>query len=125
MAVLPPAWLPEPWLEACSEPLSPSPEPDALPVLPWLPELHELESLELESLELELLVLELLELLSLPEAPELLELGGGGVEGVVGGWGWVGLLALGQPASSRHRHARPASLSGSDELLLNNFIGSD
>ena len=99
-------------MEACAEPLAPSPELDSQPLLPWLPGL---ELLELELLELELLELELLELdlLSLPEAPELLELGGGGVEGVAGGWGWVGLLALGQPARSRHRQARPVSFIGS------------
>ena len=100
-------------MEACSEPLAPSPELDSLPLLPWLPAL-ELGLFELELLELELLELELLELelLSLPEAPELLEVGGGGVEGVAGGWGWVGLLALGQPARSRDRQASPVSLIG-------------
>ena len=66
----------------------------------WLLELWLLDDWELEDwlLEDELLCEELLEL-----ELELEELGGCGIVGV------VGLLALGQPASNRHRAAAPHS----------------
>ncbi len=78
------------------------------PLLLCEPELGELDELLLaEELELELELLALLELelleLELLELDELLE-------GGVGGCGVVGLLALGQPASSRQA---PARASGS------------
>ena len=92
-----PAW---PWLPDCSpELLDCSPE-----LLDCSPELLE-EELELELLEEELELLD-----------ELL-LGGlllvdGGVElGVDGGWGVVGLLALGQPLNNRQAQPTPASFS--------------
>lgn len=83
----------------------------------WL--LDELEALGEELLELLDELLELLELLEelLELLDELLEELLDGLEGLgmdaegdggVGGWGMVGLLALGQPVSTRHSPREPA-----------------
>jgi hypothetical protein len=102
-------------------PRSPSLEPDSpgepledwLPDSPWL--LEGLPDDSLALLEEELLLEELLDEL-LEELLEELLLGGGGLlllggGGVVGGGcGVVGLLALGQPLSSRQAQATPPSL---------------
>jgi hypothetical protein len=93
-----PAW---PWLPDCS--------PELLEGEPGLPE-EELELLE-EELELELLEEEL-ELLDELLLEGLLLLVDGGVElGVEGGWGVVGLLALGQPLNNRQAQPTPAIFS--------------
>ena len=95
-----PAW---PGLPDCSPEL-PDCSPELLDCSPELldcsPELLE-EELELELLEEELELLD-----------ELLLLVDGGVElGVDGGWGVVGLLALGQPLNNRQAQPTPASFS--------------
>lgn len=62
--------------------------------------------------------LEELEELEEPEVELLPGLAGGDELGVEGLWGCGGLLAEGQPANSRHRHASPANLRRSPMLLL-------
>lgn len=99
----------------------------------WLPDELLEEGLELpggELLDEELLELdeELLELdeelLELDE--ELLEEGEDGLElGVEGVCGVVGLLALGQPLSSRQAQASPASCNAGRDFPLINNVGFD
>jgi hypothetical protein len=83
------------------------------------------ELLDEELLELDEELLELdEELLELEE--ELLEEGEDGLEvGVEGVCGVVGLLALGQPLSSRQAQASPASCNAVRDVALINNVGFD